>query len=343
MSRAQRLILVLSVAVLSALVLVAMGAGAVRVPPGAFLSVLTGGAGHDPQQEAVVLVIRLPRVLLSLLAGAALAVGGAAMQAVFRNPLADPSIIGVSSGAGMMAAFAIVLTASLSALLGAWAAMLSVPLFAFGGALLATGGVFAIARTGSRTNVAAMLLAGIAVTALTSAFTGLLTYSASDTQLRSLIFWMLGSLGGADRAGLLVLLVAVPLPLVYILRQHRALNALALGEGQARHLGMRPDRVKRGVVIATAVMTGATVALCGVIGFVGLVVPHVFRLAGGADNRYLLPASAIGGAALLCAADTLARTLMAPAELPIGVITALCGAPVFLYLLLRQKRTLHLA
>ncbi|MBS1581823.1 MAG: iron ABC transporter permease [Bacteroidetes bacterium] len=343
MSRAQRLILVLSAVVLAVLVLVAMGAGAVRVPPGAFLSVLTGGAGHDPQQEAVVLVIRLPRVLLSLLAGAALAVGGAAMQAVFRNPLADPSIIGVSSGAGMMAAFAIVLTASLSSLIGAWAATLSVPLFAFGGALLATTGVFAIARTGSRTNVAAMLLAGIAVTALTSAFTGLLTYSASDTQLRSLIFWMLGSLGGADRVGLLVLLAAVPLPLAYILRQHRALNALALGEAQARHLGMRPDRVKRGVVIATAVMTGATVALCGVIGFVGLVVPHVFRLAGGADNRYLLPASAIGGAALLCAADTLARTLLVPAELPIGVITALCGAPVFLYLLLRQKRTLHLA
>lgn len=343
MKRRQRLILLAAVAVLAALVLLALTVGAVRVPLPAFFSVLTGSAAHTPRQEAVLFVIRLPRVLLSLLAGAALAVGGGAMQAVFRNPLADPSIIGVSSGAGMMAAFAIVLTASLSALIGAWAATLSVPLFAFGGALLATSGVFAIARTGSRTNVAAMLLAGIAVTALTSAFTGLLTYSASDTQLRSLIFWMLGSLGGADRIGLLVLLAAVPLPLAYILRQHRALNALALGEGQARHLGMRPDRVKRGVVIATAVMTGATVALCGVIGFVGLVVPHVFRLAGGADNRYLLPASAIGGAALLCAADTLARTLMAPAELPIGVITALCGAPVFLYLLLRQKRTLHLA
>lgn len=336
----QRLILGVGIAVLAGLVLLAAGVGAVRVPPAAFFSILTGGEGYTPQQEAVLLVIRLPRVLLSLLAGAALAVGGAAMQAVFRNPLADPSIIGVSSGAGMMAAFAIVLTASISAAFGAWGAMLSVPFFAFGGALLATGAVFAIARTGARTSVATMLLAGIAVAALTSAVTGLLTYAASDTQLRTLIFWMLGSLGGADRTGLLVLLAAVPLPLLYILRHHRSLNALALGDAQARHLGLRPDQVKRGVVIATAVMTGATVALCGVIGFVGLVVPHVFRLAGGADNRYLLPASAVGGAALLCGADTLARTLAAPAELPIGVITALCGAPVFIYLLLRQRRIL---
>lgn len=318
----------------------AMSVGAVKVPPAAWWSLLWGGEEHSFQQEAVLVVVRLPRVLLSLLAGAALAVGGAAMQALFRNPLADPSLIGVSSGAGLLAAITITATAPLVAWLGAWAGVVALPLMAFTGAMCSALLVFGIARDGRRTNVAAMLLAGIGITAIAGALTGLLTFTATDTQLRSITFWMLGSLGGADRTAIVIMLVAVPLPLIFLLGAHRPFNALALGEQQARYLGVNVESVKRRAILATAIMVGASVALCGVIGFLGLVVPHVVRMWGGADNRYVLPASMVGGALLLCLADTVARTLAAPAEIPIGVITALCGAPVFLYLLIRRKRAL---
>lgn len=348
MSTRQRIILLVLGGLLVLAVLVAVQAGAVHIPPGAFLSSIAASFGltvgeHTDMQKAVLLVVRLPRVLVSLLAGAALATGGTAMQALFRNPLADPSIIGISSGAALMAAVAIVMTHWANAVFGGWASALALPFAAFIGAVGTTFLVFGIAKEGRRTNVAAMLLAGVAIAALTGALTGLLTFTANDAQLRSIIFWMLGSLGGADLNALWILLVAVPIPLFLLLRMHKPLNALALGEDQARHIGVDAERMKRIVVLATALMVGATVALCGVIGFVGLVVPHMLRLAGGADNRFLLPASALGGAVLLCLADTLARTVAAPAEIPIGVITALCGAPVFLYLLVRNKRNLQFA
>lgn len=334
-----RILLVAGLAVVVA-ALVAMSMGAVQVPPTAWWSMLAGGEDHSASQQAVLLVVRLPRVLLALLAGAALAVGGATMQALFRNPLADPSIIGVSSGAGLLAAVAITATASLATFMGAWVGPVALPAMAFVGALVSALLVFGIARDGRRTNVAAMLLAGIGITAIAGALTGLLTYTATDTQLRSITFWMLGSLGGADRTAILIMLVAVPLPMFVLLRSHRQFNALALGEQQARYLGVDVEKVKRRAIMAISIMVGASVALCGVIGFLGLVVPHAVRMLGGADNRYVMPASLFGGALLLCLADTMARTMAAPAEIPIGVITALCGAPVFLYLLVRRKRTL---
>lgn len=333
-------ILLFSGIALAVAALIAMSVGAVRVSPAAWWSMLVGGEEHSVRQQAVMVVVRLPRVLLALLAGAALAVGGATMQALFRNPLADPSIIGVSSGAGLLAAIAITATAPLAAFLGAWAGTIALPVMAFVGALVSALLVFGIAREGRRTNVAAMLLAGIGITAIAGALTGLLTYTATDSQLRSITFWMLGSLGGADRTAVLIMLVAVPLPLIFLLRTYRQFNALALGEQQARYLGVDVESVKRRAIVATAIMVGASVALCGVIGFLGLVVPHVVRMLGGADNRYVLPASMLGGSLLLCLADTLARTMAAPAEIPIGVITALCGAPVFLYLLVRRRKSL---
>jgi iron complex transport system permease protein len=348
MSTRQRIILIVLAALLVLSMLVAVQAGAVHIPPGAFFSSIAASLGlstgeHSDMQQAVLMVVRLPRVVVSLLAGAALATGGTAMQALFRNPLADPSIIGISSGAALMAAVAIVMTHWANAVFGGWASTLSLPIAAFIGAVGTTFLVFGIAREGRRTNVAAMLLAGVAIAALTGALTGLLTFTADDAQLRSIVFWMLGSLGGAGLNAVWVLLIAVPIPLIILLRMHKPLNALALGEDQARHIGVNAEAMKRMVVLCTALMVGATVALCGVIGFVGLVVPHMLRLAGGADNRFLLPASALGGAVLLCLADTLARTVAAPAEIPIGVITALCGAPVFLYLLVRRKRSLQFA
>lgn len=340
MTTPQRIVLLSLVLLLVMAVVSSAAIGALPVPIPAWWSMITGGEAHSNGQQAVLLVVRLPRVFLALLAGAALATGGAAMQALFRNPLADPSIIGISSGAGLLAALAIVAAAPIGAAMGAWAGVTVLPLLAFVGALISALLVFGIARDGSRASVAAMLLAGIGISAIASAFTGLVTYTASNDQLRSITFWMLGSLGGADRVAVLVLLVAVPLPLWIVLRSHRAFNAFALGEEQVRFLGMDPERVKRRAIVCTAIMVGATVALCGVIGFLGLVVPHVLRMIGGSDNRYLLPASALGGALLLVIADTLARTVAAPAEIPIGVITALCGAPVFLALLVQRKRTL---
>lgn len=320
---------------------VSIATGAVAITPVELLAMLgIGDAPFTERQVAVLQVVRLPRVLVGVLAGAALAVGGAAMQALFRNPLADPSLIGISSGAGFMAAVAITASTQLVVFIGAWAGLVALPLMAFIGALMTALLVFAISRDGGRTSVPAMLLAGIGITAITGAFTGLLVYMADESQLRSITFWMLGSLGGADRTALMILLVAVPIPLYIVLRSHRQLNTLALGESQSRYLGVDPERVKRVVVLSTSIMVGATVALCGVIGFLGLVVPHILRMVGGADNRYLLVGSMLGGAVLLCAADTVARTIAAPAEIPIGVITALCGAPVFLLLLMQRKRTL---
>lgn len=341
MPKRQRLVLWSLGVLLLLAVLLAAGTGAVNISPAAMGAMLgIGDAPYDARQVAVLQLVRLPRVLVAMLAGAALAVGGAAMQALFRNPLADPSLIGISSGAGLLAAVAITASANLVHWVGAWAGAVALPLMAFAGALVTALAVFSISRDGGRTSVPAMLLAGIGVTAITSALTGLLTYTATEAQLRSITFWMLGSLGGADRSALWILLVAVPLPLFAVMRSHRQLNTLALGEAQARYLGVDPERVKTVVVLATSVMVGATVALCGVIGFLGLVVPHILRMVGGADNRYLLPGSLIGGAVLLTAADTVARTIAAPAEVPIGVITALCGAPVFLVLLVKRKSTL---
>lgn len=341
MTNRQRLVLfALAVALLVAVV-VSIATGAVPIAPRELLAMIgIGDAPFSDRQVAVLQVVRLPRVLVALLAGAALAVGGAAMQALFRNPLADPSLIGISSGAGFMAAVAIMMSTPLAVLIGAWTGLVALPVMAFGGALATALLVFAISRDGGRTSVPAMLLAGIGITAITGALTGLLVYMANESQLRSITFWMLGSLGGADRTALIILLVAVPVPLWMVMRSHRQLNTLALGESQSRYLGVDPEHVKRLVVLCTSIMVGATVALCGVIGFLGLVVPHILRMVGGADNRYLLIGSMLGGAVLLCAADTVARTIAAPAEIPIGIITALCGAPVFLLLLMQRKRTL---
>lgn len=341
MTNRQRLVLFALAGALLLVVAASIGTGAVPITPKELLAMIgIGDAPFSDRQVAVLQVVRLPRVLVALLAGAALAVGGAAMQALFRNPLADPSLIGISSGAGFMAAVAIMMSTQLAALIGASTGLVALPVMAFGGALVTALLVFAISRDGGRTSVPAMLLAGIGITAITGALTGLLVYMANESQLRSITFWMLGSLGGADRTALITLLIAVPVPLWMVLRSHRQLNTLALGESQSRYLGVDPEHVKRLVVLCTSIMVGATVAFCGVIGFLGLVVPHILRMVGGADNRYLLIGSMLGGAVLLCAADTVARTIAAPAEIPIGVITALCGAPVFLLLLMQRKRTL---
>ena len=319
--------------------LVAAGIGAVELGWVKVASLVTERVGiyeadASLVERSVFWVIRAPRILLAVLVGGALGLSGAALQGIFRNPLADPGLIGVSSGAALCVVGAIVFGAALSLPVSPW----FIPLAAFVGAILATVCVLQLATRGSRVDVATMLLAGIAINALAGAFIGFATYIADDAQLRSLTMWSLGSLGGAGwREVGLIALFTIP-GAAMILRQQRALDLLLLGEREAGHLGIDVTRTRRIIIAACALMVGVGVGFTGIIGFVGLVVPHVLRLAGGAAHRWVLPGSLLGGAILLLAADTLARTIAAPAELPIGVLTSLVGAPFFLALLLGQRR-----
>lgn len=325
-----------------AAVLLSLGLGAVRIPPGRVLDILIRGGG-DPalaRDALVVLNIRLPRTLLGLMVGAGLAVSGALMQGLFRNPLADPALVGISAGSGLAAATVIVLGDRLRAAAGLSGPMpyAALPIAAFLGGLATTFGLYRVATRAGRTSVATMLLAGIALAALAGALTGLLVYASDDRQLRDLTFWMLGSLSGATWAKVAASAPAILPVLLLVPFLGRGLNALVLGEAEAFHLGIAVERLKRLAILLVAVAVGAGVAAAGVIGFVGLVVPHVLRMTIGPEHRRLLPACALLGGALLVLADIVARLVAAPAELPIGIVTALVGAPVFLWLLLGRVR-----
>lgn len=334
----------LALVVVGALASVAFGA--VAIPPGALLASLAARLGVDApweitaQQDAVLWAIRLPRVVLGVVVGAGLAVSGALMQGLFRNPLADPGLVGVSAGAALGAALAIVLGASVAVAGLTAGAVLGPALVATGafvGGLTTTLLVYRLATRDGRTSVPTMLLAGIAVNALCGAAVGALVLFADDGQLRDLTFWTLGSLGGATWGALAIVAPLVLGVALWAPRLATALNALLLGESEARHLGVRVERVKRTVVTLAAVAVAGATAVAGLVGFVGLVAPHAVRLLLGPDHRALLPASALAGAALVVAADLAARVVLAPAEVPIGIVTALGGAPVFLWLLLRQR------
>ncbi len=323
--------------------LMAGGIGAVGISPGGILAILASKLGlalpweFTPRQEHVLTAIRLPRVLLGLLVGGGLAVSGAMMQGLFRNPLADPSLIGTSSGAALGAVTVLVLGGAATTSIGTLLGDALLPAAAFLGGIGSTTLVYRISRARAAGSMASMLLAGIALNALFAAALGALVYLADDAQLRSITFWNMGSLGGATWR---YLAVAAPLILMVILlapRLARELNALALGEAEAAHLGVGVEGVRRAVVLLTALAVGTSVAVCGMIGFVGLVAPHIVRLMVGPDHRVVIPGSALLGASLLLIADLLARTIVVPAELPIGIVTAAFGAPVFLWLILRRR------
>ncbi len=298
-------------------------------------------SGTDPSvlaRDALVLwSIRIPRIVITAMVGAMLAVAGAIMQGLFRNPLADPALVGVSSGGALAAASAIVITDS------AWAKTVVFPQFellpiaAFLGSLLTTYVLYRIASRNGRTSVAIFLLSGIAIAALCNAGIGLLVFVADDRQLRDITFWLLGSFSGAtwSKAGVIAPVMAAVLLATSLIA--RELDVLVLGEAEAFHSGINVERLKTTAILLVSAMTGAAVAIAGIISFVGIVVPHLLRLAIGPGHRLLLPASALLGAALMVGADTLARTLAAPAEVPIGVLTAAVGAPFFLLILLRQR------
>ena len=294
-------------------------------------------AGEGLEQAELILgQIRLPRTLLGLAVGGVLALSGVAMQGLFRNPLADPGLVGVSSGAALGAAIAIVGGAAFGGLPEVMGPYL-LSLCAFIGGLGVTALVYRLGRRNGQTNVAVMLLAGIALTALAGSAVGLFTYLADDATLRTLTFWNLGSLNGASYARLWPLLIVTVGVALWLPRRANALNARLLGESEANHLGIDVEGLKRELVFCTALGVGAAVAAAGMIGFIGLVVPHLVRLLAGPDHRVLLPASVLAGATLLLFADLIARLALAPAELPIGIVTAFLGAPFFLYLLMRGR------
>ena len=291
----------------------------------------------EGQQETVLTVLRLPRVGLAVLVGMGLAVAGTAMQGLYRSPLADPVLVGVGSGAAFAAVAAIGIGGAVAA--GAYASggVYVLPLIASLGALLAGALVYRVASVSGRTIVATMLLTGIALNAMLGAATALITFASRDALLRDVTFWSLGSLAGASwrsvAAGALPILIAVLL----LPRQSSRLDALALGEAEAGHLGVDVPRLRRIVIVLVALAVGASVAVAGIIAFVGLVVPSLVRRWVGAEHRLVLPASALLGAALLVLADLVARTVISPVELPIGVVTAVVGGPFLLWLLLRDR------
>ena len=318
--------------------LLGVGIGTVGISPASTIRLigwklgLTAYPQGVPASTAVILFeLRVPRVLLGVMVGGALAASGAVFQSLFRNPMADPAIVGVSSGAALGAVAVILLGG------GVYAGGLAVPVAAFLGALAVAFLVYRLARIGPAVQVATLLLAGIAVAAVVSAVISLAMTLAGE-QIRSIYFWLLGGLAGRGWGTLQAALPLVALGLVMAILSLRDLNVMALGEERAAQLGVEIERFKRTTLATGALLAGAAVSVAGVIGFVGLITPHILRLLLGADHRRLIPASVLGGGALMVLADLVARTAVAPEEIPVGAVTALLGGPFFLYLLRRERR-----
>jgi iron complex transport system permease protein len=299
------------------------------------LGINSGWAPQDQLVESTLWVVRFPRIVMGLAVGASLAIAGAVMQAIFGNPLAEPGVVGVSSGAAFGASIAIVIGGSgIAGALGSWGIAAS----AFGGGLLATFLVYLVARSNGRTEVVTLLLTGIAINAFAGAGLAFLLFAGNSASREQIVFWQLGSLNGSrwPEVGIVSLVAVIGLTVALIIAGR--LNLLAIGERSARHLGVNVEALRIGSIVLVALLTGAAVAFCGIIAFVGLVVPHIVRMTIGPSHRPLILASAIGGGALLVFADLLARTVVAGADLPIGMLTSLVGGPFFFYLLFRQRK-----
>ncbi|WP_371344745.1 FecCD family ABC transporter permease [Ancylobacter sp. IITR112] len=345
-SRRASLALALCASLVVLACLASLAIGPVTIAPGRIIDILVAAlageraSGAALREAVIVLDVRLPRTLLGLLVGGGIALAGAVTQGIFRNPLADPGLIGISNGAALAAAAWIVAGSHLALYLPPALADVGLPLMAFGGALIGTVTLYAISTREGRTSVVTMLFAGIAIAALAAAGTGLLVFAASDQQLRDFTFWSFGSLSGATWPKVVAALPFMALLALICTRLARALDALALGEAEAFHVGIDVQRAKWLAILGIAAGAGASVAVAGVIGFVGLVVPHLIRLVVGPSHRLLLPCAALLGGALLLGADVVARTVVSPAELPLGIVTAGVGAPFFLWLLLRRRAAL---
>ena len=313
--------------------------GSMPIPLTSLVSIAQESIGLEPSHEVppghryIIVHLRLPRALFAILIGASISVAGAMMQGLFRNPLADPGLLGVSSGAALGAAAVIVLGFSLP-----WVPSLTLPISAFAGGVVATVVVMKLSLRSGTASVANMLLAGIAINAVCGAGTGLLVYLSDDEQLRSLTFWTMGSVGGASWDNLPYAVALAFCPALVALPLGRSINALLLGESEAHLLGVNVERLKMLIILLVCIMVGTSVSLTGMIGFVGLVVPHLCRLLLGADNRRVILGSMLLGSTLLLGADIISRTIVSPAELPIGIVTSIVGGPFFLSLLYRSRQ-----
>lgn len=325
------------------LALLSCATGAITIPITHLLDLLgsylhlTNGDAITQVERHVFLAIRLPRVLLGALVGGSLAITGASLQGLFRNPLADPGLIGVSSGAALGVVSMIVFGGAVLPAAVLEHSTYATPAFAFLGGVAVTWIVLLLARRDGRVHVATMLLAGIAINTGCGALIGFATYVSDEAQLRSLTMWSLGSLGGATWTQVFITAPLILPSTWWMVRQARALDLFLLGEREAAHLGVDVPRVQRRMITVSALIVGASVGFTGMIGFVGLIVPHMLRLFGGPSHRWLLPGCVFAGASTLLGADILARTVAAPAEMPIGVVTSLLGAPFFLWLLMRGR------
>jgi iron complex transport system permease protein len=325
---------------LGVVVVLAGMTGAAGIPLSRLMAAF-GFVSGDPalieRDQLILWSIRLPRIAMALIVGALLSVSGAMMQGLFRNPLADPGLVGVSSGGALAAAATIVIGDKILIPASIIPPFGLLPIAAFLGALVSTSVLYKLSTREGRTSIATFLLSGLAIGALANAAIGFLIFTADDRQLRDVTFWMLGSLSGGTwlKVGtLLPFLIIVFLAGQYIAR---GLDLFVLGEAEAFHSGIEVERLKRIGIVVVAAAVGAAVSVSGVVGFVGIIIPHLLRMVAGPGHRLLLPSSMLLGGALLLAADTFARTLVAPAELPIGIVTALIGAPFFLVLLLKQR------
>lgn len=303
-----------------------------RIPAGQDIGAAFGLPSPRAVNESIIWQIRLPRVVLAAVTGSALALAGTTFQALFMNPMADPYMLGVSSGAALGAVVAMFLSINLN-LFGLGA----VPVLAFGGAGGTMFLVYNLARVGHRVPVVTLLLSGLAVGAFFSAIVSLLVYF-SEQKLHQVIFWLMGGFGGATWAQVRLSVPYAAAGLLTVMYYARDLNALSLGEESAGHLGVEVEKAKRILVGAASLLTATAVSTSGLIGFVGLMVPHLMRFVVGPDHRYLVPAAVLAGAIMTTAADTVARLVVAPAEIPVGIVTALAGGPFFLYLLKRRQK-----
>ncbi|GAB2627222.1 FecCD family ABC transporter permease [Belliella aquatica] len=340
--RIQNTVLLFLGILLIGVVLLSASLGAYQIPLESVVGVLSSKLGlawgsYTEPQSQVLLNIRFPRILMGILIGGGLGLAGAALQGLFRNPLVEPGLIGVSSGGAFFAVVFIVFGAGLTALSPLFS-LIGLPLFAFLGGLLVTLLVYNISSHSGKTDISVLILAGVAINALMGALIGLVLFYADDAALRNFTFWSLGDLGGSNWSKLGIATILIIPALAMIMRLYPQLNAMALGEREAYHMGVNVQYVKYVLFLSSALIVGTAVSLSGTIGFVGLVVPHLIRLGFGADHRLVLPGSFLLGAILLSTADLFARNLVRPAELPIGIITALLGAPFFIYLIVNFKK-----
>ena len=335
--------------IVSILILIALAIGSLFMGVYDFggkspLTVLKGFIMGSPDislsEKYVIWDVRLARIVMAILIGSILAVSGTVMQGMFKNPLATPDLIGITAGATLMAAITIVLGSMFREYLPEFLQYSLLSIAAFMGALLTTLLVYKMSTTQGKTNVVIMLLSGVAISALGFAIVGFLIYLSKDEQLRDLTFWNLGSLGGATWGKNGILLIVMIVSYSILIHKGKALNAMMLGEKDAEHLGINVERIKKQIVVLVALMVGACVAFSGTIGFVGLIVPYILRLIFKSNYQLILPLSAVMGSILLLVADTFSRTVVAPSEIPIGVLTAFMGAPVFIAILIRYKNSM---